>query len=356
MSPLHFLLIIFGITSYWMIKLYEPFLSALVIAILLAIATSNLYLFFEKHLKRKFLASIVSTIILALMFFFPIVYFFSAIATFLNTIDINYISSYIQILSEWAKEAPQNFGFIAHFVPDMSTFDTKIITSSLLDMTTQFGKIGFAFIKDIFMILIFYLFALLYGRDIFHYIKAMLPLQAKDSTKVFVEVSNTMGVVYYSILVTAMFEGFLFGFIAQLFGYDGLLFGIIYGFASLIPIIGGFIVWFPLSSYEFATGSSTVAITIILYSVIVISIIADTFIKPLIIKWINKKIVKVPTSINELLIFFSIIAGLATFGFWGMILGPALTSFFIAIIRLYGELYKSSKVVQRRNFNKNQSK
>jgi predicted PurR-regulated permease PerM len=38
--------------------------------------------------------------------------------------------------------------------------------------------------------------------------------------------------------------------------------------------------------------------------------------------------------LNEIVIFFAILAGLATFGFWGMILGPAITSFFLALLKL----------------------
>jgi predicted PurR-regulated permease PerM len=343
MKPVHFVLIIFGITIYWMAKLYEPFLSSIVIASLLAIATSNLYMFFDKYFKSRMVASTLSTVVLALMFFFPIVYFFFQIANILNHIDTNAINEHTKVFTEWLKVAPDNFGFLFNLLPSVDEINAKSIASNIIDWTTQFGKIGLGFLKDIFLILIFYLFVLIYGKDIFYYIKDMLPLKDRESTKLFIEVSNTMGVVFYSILVTAMFEGILFGIIAQVFGYNGLLFGIIYGFASLIPVIGGFIVWFPLSSYEFATGSSSGAITIIVYSIVVISIIADTFIKPLIIKWINKKIVKVPTTINELLIFFSIIAGLSTFGFWGMILGPAVTSLFIAIIRLYKEMYNNTK-------------
>ena len=52
------------------------------------------------------------------------------------------------------------------------------------------------------------------------------------------------------------------------------------------------------------------------------------------IKYINLKVVKNPTKINELLIFFSIVAGLSTFGFWGMIIGPAMVTFFISIMQL----------------------
>lgn len=73
----------------------------------------------------------------------------------------------------------------------------------------------------------------------------------------------------------------------------------------------------PVSLYEFASNNLNSALVIFIYSIIVISFIADTLIKPLIIKWINKKLVKTPTKINELLIFLAMIAGISTFGFWG---------------------------------------
>ena len=113
-----------------------------------------------------------------------------------------------------------------------------------------------------------------------------------------------------------------------------MLFGVLYGFASLIPVVGGIIMWLPIVIYEATTGSSANAIIIAVYSIIIISVIADTFIKPMIIKYINQKVVKTPTSLNELLIFFSIVAGLSTFGFWGMIIGPAMVTFFISTMHL----------------------
>jgi predicted PurR-regulated permease PerM len=94
--------------------------------------------------------------------------------------------------------------------------------------------------------------------------------------------------------------------------------------------------WLPFMTFEFYTGDTTNAIFIALYSIIVISIIADTLIKPLIIKEINNRILSEDdTKMNELVIFFSIIAGLSSFGFWGMILGPAITAFFLTILKLF---------------------
>jgi len=144
-----------------------------------------------------------------------------------------------------------------------------------------------------------------------------------------------MEIVFYSIIVTAIFEGFLFGIMMSYFGFNGLFFGVIYGFASLIPIIGGVIVWAPVSLYVWTKIDTQTAIIIASYSIVVISIIADTFIKPMIIEVIKKDFLKSTLQINSILIFFSILAGMSTYGFWGMILGPAITSFLIAITKVY---------------------
>ena len=143
-----------------------------------------------------------------------------------------------------------------------------------------------------------------------------------------------MGLVFYSTLITAIFEGLLFGVFVQFYGFDGLFFAVMYAFASLIPVIGGVMMWLPMSLYMYATGDTDGAIQIALYSVIVISIVADTFIKPLIISQIKNNLNN-SIELNPLLIFFSIIAGLSSFGFWGVVLGPAITSLFISILKFY---------------------
>ncbi|MBT8348772.1 MAG: AI-2E family transporter, partial [Sulfurovum sp.] len=91
----------------------------------------------------------------------------------------------------------------------------------------------------------------------------------------------------------------------------------------------------PVALYSWSNMDTNTAIFITAYSIVVISIIADTFIKPVIIKVIKEDLLKSTIEINEIVIFFSIIAGMSTYGFWGMILGPAITSFLIAITKVY---------------------
>ncbi|DAB31300.1 MAG TPA: AI-2E family transporter [Sulfurospirillum sp. UBA11407] len=334
-----FLAGIFLIVLYWMIKLYEPFLVTFVISCLLAIATYGINLKLLQLTRRNVLAAFLSTLLLSILFFAPIIYIITSVGGVVENFNPKIIEKIVAYINQLDFAIPSSLSFVENDIREFfSNFDLKHLTSQTLSYAANIGKNSATFLKDMFLIVVFFFFANLYGPSLAQYAKNVMPMETSEVDLVFSEVANVMSILFYSILVTAIFEGALFAIIGMAFGYDGLLLGILYGFASLIPIVGGALMWVPICAYELANGNITEAIIIALYSIIVISVIADTFIKPLIIKYINQ-LSKIPTKINELLIFLAILAGLSTFGFWGMILGPAITALFIAILKLY-ELLK----------------
>jgi len=278
------------------------------------------------------ISSAISTLLLSLLLFAPIVYLGTIGVGYLSQMDNAGIKDTINTVKVFVEEVP--------FLKELSQqylSDAKI-TGYIQDSThyiTVAGGAGLGFMKNMFFVVVFYFFINFYGDRFFDMALKLLPVSPVKGTRMMQEVSATMEVVFYSIIVTAIFEGLLFGIIMSYFGFNGLLFGVIYGFASLIPIIGGIIVWAPVSLYAWTKIDSHTAIVIATYSVIMISIIADTFIKPMIIKVIKEDLLKSTVQINSIVIFFSILAGMSTHGFWGMILGPAITSFLIAITKVY---------------------
>lgn len=338
MKASYFLGMLILVSFYWMGILYQPFLLNIIIAILLVLATTHIYNYVFSYLKKPVWASIVSTLILGTLFFAPIIYFITTIVIQLTQLDMmGLITSSSEHLKVWVQQdMPQSLAFLKPYLNDFIDSDNiKTIAASALDIIRQVGAKSAGFLSDIIFIVIFYLFILLYAKPLSSFFKDIVPLHPSHTTSLYNEATGVMSVVFYSILTTAIFEGILFAVIAFLFGYDALLFGILYGFASLIPVIGGVLMWLPLSLYELSLGNTTAAVIIILYSVIMISIVADTFIKPIIIKYINLTFIKSAVPINEMIIFFAILAGLSTFGFWGMIIGPAITTFFLSLLNLY---------------------
>ncbi|NCB54378.1 MAG: AI-2E family transporter [Epsilonproteobacteria bacterium] len=331
-----FLTAIFLAVIYSIIKLYEPFLMIITIASLLAMATYNINFKLYAIFRNKHVSALLSTLLLLVLLFGPIVYTITSVGGIVNNFDLSMIEKVQTYLRNLDYKLPDALAFLQPNLDDfINNLNIAQISTTALSYLGAIGKNSAGFLKDMLLIVVFFFFALLNGKDLIDYFKSVMPMDAKEVNFVFVEVTNVMSVVFYSILLSAIFQGALFSIIGMVFGYDGLLLGIFYGFASLIPIIGGALMWVPLCALELAHGNVTAAVVIALYSIIVISIIADTFVKPLFIKYINNKLVKTPTAVNELLIFFAIFAGLTTFGFWGMILGPAITTLFISLLKLY---------------------
>ena len=331
-----FVTAIFLAVLFSIIKLYEPFLMIITIASLLAIATYNINYRLDTLFRNRYIAASLSTLLMFVLFFGPIVYTITSVGGLVNNFDPQMIEKVQTYLKAIDYTLPPSLAFLQPPLTDfIEHLNIAEISKSTLTYLGFLGKNSAGFLKDMLLIIVFFFFASLNGKDLVDYTRSVMPIDDKEINLVFSEVANVMCVVFYSILISAIFQGSLFSLIGIYYGYDGLLLGIFYGFASLIPVIGGALMWIPLCSYEIAYGNTTSAIIIAVYSIVVISIIADTFIKPLIIKYINHKLVKTPTNVNELLIFFAIFAGLTTFGFWGMILGPAITTLFISLLKLY---------------------
>ena len=335
MKPQYFLITTAAITLYFLSDLFAPFLKPIIVAVLLAVSTSSIFDIIQSKIKSSIITTICMTVILSAVFFVPLVYFIFNIVGFVNSIDQEIVINIFAYVKTFVQDLPDEYASLKEqLIILLEQIDVPDMIQKLIAFSAFVGKNSATFMIDMVMILVFYFFINMYKKDLSAYLVELIPLNHEDGETLFQESSNVMSIVLYSILVTAVFEGLLFGIFITFFGYDGILLGVLYGFASLIPVIGGALMWLPLAIYEIVTGNLSNALIIVSYSIIVISFIADTIIKPMIIKYINLKVVKNPTKINELLIFFSIVAGLSTFGFWGMIIGPAMVTFFISIMQL----------------------
>ena len=343
MNRKYFLLGLFIVVLYGFWYLYQPYLTQIFIASLLALATTDLNVVLEKKFKIKVLSVIVLTILLSVLFFVPLVYSLLSMRDISTFVDEDTIRKVIAIKNSF--ELPDFLGIFKPHIKDfIDSINAPDIAQSIIGYISGIVKQSAGFFKDMILVLIFYFFVNLYGRELVRYIKSVLPFD-KNST-FFLEISNVMSIVFYSILITAILEGALFAVIMMGYGYDGLLFGILYGFASLVPVVGGLVMWLPISLYEYSSGNTVASFVIAIYSVVVISGIADTIIKPIIIKYVSNKMIGNRTKVHEIIIFFAIIAGLSTFGFWGMIIGPAITTFFISFLNIYKVLLEEEKNVE----------
>lgn len=336
MRPIHFFWILFVFGLYWMLYLFKPFLMDMLVAGLLCIATMSLKERIEKRVKLSWLASLLVVVLLLSLLFVPLFYVAAVLADTLSKIDPDSFRGFVE------SSKAQMFKWMALFpfaqeklMENLDKINASAILQHALAWSGALGKKSLSFVTDTVFVTIFLFLFFYYGRAFYDYALRLIPFSRRESHQLFGEVAGVLGVVFYSSLASVILQGFLFAVMIAFLGYNGFLFGVLYGVASLVPVVGGLLVWLPLASYEYYLGNTGNSLLIALYSMIVIATVADNVIKPLLIGLINRVILKNPVQINELVIFFAIFAGLTTFGFWGMVLGPTITAFFIALLRLY---------------------
>lgn len=278
--------------------------------------------------------------------FFPLLY----LATFFagGGMDIKQMSDSIKELSQEANgyldTIPEVFLPVLQSVKDtiLSTNSAKAIGEFLLGIFKGFGKV----VYDSIFIVVFFTIFNLYGYSIFRNIYALIPIKADDKRQVIKNGYGTISLILYSSLFNIFAMGFAFGiFIALISDLDALMFGLLAGFSSIIPVIGGVLIYLPVSLYFVSEGEVAKAIITVLYGAVFMGFFIDSILRVLFIRY-TKKALDIKSNINEITIIFSMFAGVSTLGFWGIIIGPATVSMLLALI--HSKRYRFENEVSKR--------
>lgn len=314
----------------------------LIVALLLCVATFGLKRFIDRFIKYNFISSFLTIVIFLGIFILPLTLVVNNVIQDISNVNIGELSKFINESKVKSIELLEQFPSTIkdNAIDFIMSININTLASYVVNLSGKIGRVGISFITDSVFILIFLYLFYYYGILLRDYIIDIIPFDKIDSKEILDEVSGVLKVVFFSTIISMILQGFSFGIAVSFFGFSGILFGVLYGIASIIPVVGGAIIWVPVSLYIYWSGDLSGAIFIALYSMIFIGTIIDNVIKPLIINIVNKILLKNPVKINEMVIFIAILAGLASFGFWGIIIGPTISSFFIALLRTYQYKFK----------------
>ena len=101
--------------------------------------------------------------------------------------------------------------------------------------------------------------------------------------------------------------------------------GVIMAFFSLLPL-GAWIVWTPAAIWLLLTGETGRGIALVVIGAAGISMI-DNFLRPILLSG--------RTQMNGLLVFISLLGGIAAFGLLGLVLGPVVMATAISFVDAY---------------------
>ncbi|HLD23063.1 MAG TPA: AI-2E family transporter [Sulfuricurvum sp.] len=325
--------------------LFFPFLKSFFIAFLLAIVLFPLSRAVEAKIRRikrlEPMAPIISagivTLGLSLILFVPLAMFLyylfeqpsnvvGSIRTLGDKIDM--ATSYLPSFLGWLREPLDNLILLgkAHKDEIIATM-AAWLGSGLQTFMTMLAEMA--------MIVVFFFFLSWYGRSMILFILPIIPLSRTIKRAFFSDMMTTTAVVFYTLGGVMFAQGVAFGiFIAFFEGYNPFLLGFMTGISAVIPVVGTALIWVPVALHEYFEGNIMNALIISIYSWAMMAFFIDNIVKLVILNFVNKKLSDGKSRMNEFMIFFAIVGGLATFGFWGFIFGPAIVAFTLTTLRM----------------------
>lgn len=325
------------------IFIFLPFLTPLVFAVSLAVVFGPVYRFILKTLfrgkEKSTFASLITLALVAVIVVVPA--FFVVNKMYVEIQDMYYYlteeggrSSVIDTLNS-VSDTVSNMLFNVY--PSMS-FDSLNVTEYLQQgLEWAFAHVDtlFTSVGRVLLGIFIAFFALFYflrdGREFKKQIIALSPLMDTDDELIFRKLEQAVYSIVGGSLIVSVIQGILTGIGFALFHVpDPTVWGGVAAVAALIPGVGTALVIVPGILYLFFSGSTGLAIGLLVWGLLAVGLI-DNLLGPVLM---NRGI-----KIHPFIILLSVLGGLTFFGLVGFILGPLIFAFLFALL----EIYKSSR-------------
>jgi len=183
-----------------------------------------------------------------------------------------------------------------------------------------------------FFILLYTLFFLLMdGPGLLRKMTSYLPLREAEKELVLDKFVSVTRATLRGTLVIGIVQGTLGGLSFWVAGIDGALFwGTMMVVLSVLPVVGGALVWVPAVIILAATGNWQSALGLTLFNALIVGSV-DNVLRP--------RLVGRDTEMHDLMILFSTLGGIGAFGPMGFIIGPILAAVFMTSWEIFGTAF-----------------
>lgn len=348
----YFLIAIFLLLIYFSFVVIRPFIDAILFGAVIAYVFFPVYKLVRNRLKNETVSSAVTAILILLMISVPVIFLIQNISQEANYL---YIKSRQKLSTQTILEldikcdeqkTSSYCSFISKIdeylkmpsVREQITLSFRNLTISIQSKITNFIlSIPSAVLSVIIVFLTtFYLFK--QGNLLVDSLRDVIPLKQKHQEEIIRQLNDVLFAILYGSIAVAFIQGILA--IIGFYFFDvrnPIMWGIALMFAALLPFIGSWIVWLPLSVLKILVGLGEAdrtglwkGIGLFIYGLLIISTI-DNFIKPYFISERAK--------IHPMIIFLGVFGGLIVFGFIGIIVGPLI----LALLKTFFAIYETER-------------
>jgi predicted PurR-regulated permease PerM len=340
---------LFLLSLILLIRLFWTYISAIVLAMIIASVFYPVYGWVRKMFKERVTAAALFMILLIfLVLVVPLGWFVGALSNqafdFYNrtrdAVSIGKIQETLESDSVWMqrlRKAGKAAGveFTPEKVQELATSLGKNVGLFLYKQLSSVASNLLSFLIHFFlmMLVIYYLFR--DGGRLKNYLTQLVPLPREQLEKVTGKFQEMGRAIIVGNGLSGIVQGILGGIGFALFGITSpLLWGSVLAFMAFLPIVGASIVFLPATAIMILHGKVGLAIGYLAYNVCYSSII-EYLVKP--------RVIGQGMQMNALLVFVGIIGGLKLFGILGIIYGPLIITVFLTLAEIYRLEYKESK-------------
>lgn len=337
--------------------IFSSYLHYILVAAVLSLCTSHgltaLVQFFKRPSLPSFIrkqSNFISAAILTLFFlcliFAPLVYFVSETYTQMSGVDIEHVKGVTMQMVDKVVSFTDSIPVVHNFLDSLKTegFSAlKGVSMEALYKTINGVASGAGgLVVQIGWILIFYFLFNLNGKQILAFAARVMPTSFDHEEYLYRECTGTVAVVFYGTLFNMLAQGLTFGILMIFVGdYNAFYLGVLAGFCSVIPIVGAALVYIPIIALELVAGNYMNVVVILIVVWGVMGFFIDNILRIIFISYL-KKMFGFEYTMNEILILLSILAGIASFGFWGLIIGPSVIALTLAAANLHSSQIQHS--------------
>jgi predicted PurR-regulated permease PerM len=185
----------------------------------------------------------------------------------------------------------------------------------------------FATLGSLFVMLFAMFFLLRDGHTLARQVRDLLPVPEGVRDRLMIDTRDLIIASVGAGLLVAAIQGALGGLAFWLLGIDApVIWGVVMGLCSLIPIVGAALVWVPAALWLLLSNDVARGVILVIVGIFGISM-ADNILRPILLAG--------RTTASGLVVFLGILGGAAAFGFIGLVLGPIILVTAGSLLRVF---------------------
>jgi len=336
-----FLLILIIAAGILVFFIFQPFLTAILTAAILAVVFRKPYGFFLRISRhRKTIASFFTCILIAVTIIIP-----ASLTLGLMAREANQIYKNVTAENSMYKERIDKIMVYAKDLPFVQSFEMdnilaqegilnalKNISQWLIVLVRKTYKNVVGLVLGIFIMFFSLFYFFIEGEKLVQKILYLSPLKSSQEELLLNKFVSISRATIKGALTVAVIQGLIGGFAFFITGVPATaIWTMLMIILSMIPLLGSGFVWFPVGIWMLIAGRIWQGIVILAVGFGIISTI-DNLLRP--------KLVGQDIQMHPLLVFFTTLGGIVAFGIVGFILGPIIMAFFLTLLEIYAQEFK----------------